>query len=38
MGETYSFGLGIVLIGCLTLVTSWLVVFLELIEKLEDGC
>jgi len=37
MGETYSFGLGIVLIGCLTLVTSWLVVFLELIEKLEDG-
>lgn len=38
MGETYSFGLGIVLIGCLTLVTSWLVVFLDLIEKLEDGC
>ena len=38
MGETYSFGLGIALIGCLTLVTSWLVVFLELIEKLEDGC
>jgi NNP family nitrate/nitrite transporter-like MFS transporter len=38
MGETSSFGLGIVLIGCLTLVTCWLVVFLELIEKLEDGC
>jgi NNP family nitrate/nitrite transporter-like MFS transporter len=38
MGETYSFGLGIALIGCLTLLTSWLVVFLELIEKLEDGC
>jgi MFS family permease len=38
MGETYSFGLGIALIGCLTLVTSWLVVFLDLIENLEDGC
>jgi MFS transporter, NNP family, nitrate/nitrite transporter len=38
MGETYSFGLGIVLIGCLTLMTSSLVVFLDLIENLEDGC
>jgi NNP family nitrate/nitrite transporter-like MFS transporter len=38
MGETYSFGLGIALIGCLTLATCWLVVFLDLIEKLDDGC
>ncbi len=38
MGEHYSFGLGIVLIGCFTLLASWLVVFLELIDKLEDGC
>ena len=38
VAQICSFELGIVLIGCLTLVTSWLVVFLELIEKLEDGC
>jgi NNP family nitrate/nitrite transporter-like MFS transporter len=38
MGEVYSFGLGIVMIGCLTVVVSWLVLFLDLIEKMEEGC
>ena len=38
MGETYSFGMGIVLIGGLTFLASWLVLFLQLIDKLEDGC
>ncbi|MBW1804274.1 MAG: hypothetical protein JRJ85_26520, partial [Deltaproteobacteria bacterium] len=38
MGQTYSFGLGIVLVGCLTILASGLVVFLKLIEKMEEGC
>jgi NNP family nitrate/nitrite transporter-like MFS transporter len=38
MGQSYSFGLGIVLIGGVTIVVSCLVFFLKLVEKMEAGC
>jgi len=38
MGQNYSFGLGIALLGCLTILGSGLVVFLKLIDKMEEGC
>lgn len=38
MGENYSFGTGIVLIGGLLILSSGLVHLLSLIEKMEEGC
>ena len=38
MGQTYSFGLGISLAGCIIAVGSVLVIFIRLLEKMEDGC
>ena len=38
MGENYTFGLGIVLSGCIMMLGAVLVVFLKLLEKMEDGC
>lgn len=38
MGETYSFGLGIVLLGCITILGSGLVFCLTLIDRMEEGC
>ncbi|MFH1489120.1 MAG: MFS transporter [Pseudomonadota bacterium] len=38
MGQAYSFGLGIILTGCLMILSSGLVFFLHLIEKMDDGC
>jgi NNP family nitrate/nitrite transporter-like MFS transporter len=38
MGQRYSFGLGIVLIGVATIVVSGLVLCLKLVEKMEAGC
>jgi len=38
MGEAFSFGLGIVLLGGITIVGSGLVYFLTLIDQMEEGC
>ncbi len=38
MGETFSFGLGISIVGILIMLSSSFVVFLELLDKLEEGC
>lgn len=38
MGQKYSFGMGIVLVGCLTILASGLAFFLKLIDKMEEGC
>ncbi len=38
MGQDYSFGLGIVLIGTATVVVSGLVFFIKLVENMEEGC
>jgi NNP family nitrate/nitrite transporter-like MFS transporter len=38
MGQAYSFGLGIVLAGCIMTAGSVLVFFIRLLEKMEDGC
>jgi NNP family nitrate/nitrite transporter-like MFS transporter len=38
MGETYTFGMGIVLTGCIIMLGSVLVFRLKLLEKMEDGC
>jgi NNP family nitrate/nitrite transporter-like MFS transporter len=38
MGQSYSFGLAIVLIGTGTMVVSGLVFFIKLVESLEEGC
>ena len=38
MGQNYSFGAGIVIVGCITILVSGLVFFLKLIEKMEEGC
>jgi NNP family nitrate/nitrite transporter-like MFS transporter len=38
MGETYSFGAGIIILGCLTVICPVLVLPLRLLDKLEDGC
>jgi NNP family nitrate/nitrite transporter-like MFS transporter len=38
MGQTYSFGLGISLAGCIIIAGSVLVFFIRLLEKIEDGC
>ena len=38
MGQAYSFGLGIILTGFLMILSAGLVFFLNLIEKMEEGC
>ena len=38
MGEVYSFGLGIALLGGITILGSGLVFFLRLIDTMEEGC
>jgi NNP family nitrate/nitrite transporter-like MFS transporter len=38
MGQTYSFGLGISLAGCIIIAGSVLVFFIRLLEKMEEGC
>ena len=38
MGEAYTFGLGIILAGCIIIPGSMMVWFLKLLEKMEDGC
>lgn len=38
MGQTHSFGLGIVLMGAVTIAVSALVFFVRLVEKMEEGC
>jgi NNP family nitrate/nitrite transporter-like MFS transporter len=38
MGETFSFGLGISIMGILIMMGSSLVVFLKLLDQLEEGC
>ena len=38
MGQTYSFGLGISLAGCIIIAGSVLVILIRLLEKIEDGC
>ncbi|MFC1823380.1 MFS transporter [Thermodesulfobacteriota bacterium] len=38
MGQTYSFGLGITMAGGLIVLGSGLVVFLRLLENMEEGC
>ncbi len=38
MGQGYSFGLGIVLIGVVTIVVAGLVFFIKLVDKMEEGC
>jgi NNP family nitrate/nitrite transporter-like MFS transporter len=38
MGQSYSFGLGIMLIGVVTIVVSGLVLFVRMVEKMEAGC
>jgi len=38
MGETYSFSIGIIAMGCLIVICPVLVLPLKLLDKLEDGC
>ena len=38
MGQNSSFSLGIILAGCIIILGAGLVVFLRLLEKMEDGC
>ena len=38
MGETHSFGLGILFTGSLMILASGLVFFLQLLDKMEEGC
>jgi NNP family nitrate/nitrite transporter-like MFS transporter len=38
MGQAYSFGLGIELIGAVTILVSGLVFFVRLVDKMEEGC
>ena len=38
MAELYTFSTGLIIIGCLIVLSSLLVVFLQLIDRLEDGC
>ncbi|MEJ2025048.1 MAG: hypothetical protein P8Y00_08545, partial [Deltaproteobacteria bacterium] len=38
MGQRYSFGFGIVLIGVVTIFVSGLVLFVKLVENMEAGC
>lgn len=38
MGQTYTFANGITLTGVLMILFSPLVFFLQLIEKMEEGC
>lgn len=38
MGQAFTFGSGIVLAGVLIIAGSILPVFLQLIEKMDDGC
>ena len=38
MGQNFSFSLGIILAGCIIILGSGLVIFLRLLEKMEDGC
>ena len=38
MGEAYSMGLGIMIVGGVVIVGSFLALSLQLLEKLEEGC
>lgn len=38
MGETYSFGAGISIAGCIIIAGSVFTIFLKLIDQLDDGC
>jgi len=38
MGQNSSFSLGIILAGCIIILGAGLVIFLRLLEKMEDGC
>jgi NNP family nitrate/nitrite transporter-like MFS transporter len=38
MGQTYSFGLGIVLAGCAIMIGSVVVFYLRVLDKMEEGC
>jgi NNP family nitrate/nitrite transporter-like MFS transporter len=38
MGQNHSFSLGIILSGCIIILGAGLVIFLKLLEKMEDGC
>lgn len=38
MAEIYTFSTGVIIIGCLIILSSVLVTFLQLIDKLEEGC
>jgi NNP family nitrate/nitrite transporter-like MFS transporter len=38
MGQRYSFGFGIVLVGVVTILVSGLVLFVKLVEEMEAGC
>jgi NNP family nitrate/nitrite transporter-like MFS transporter len=38
MGQNFSFSLGIILAGCIIILGSGLVIFLRLLEKMDDGC
>ena len=38
MGQNFSFSFGIILAGCIIIFGTGLVIFLELLEKMEDGC
>jgi hypothetical protein len=38
MGQTHSFGMGIMITGVIIIMGSVLVIPLRLLEKMEDGC
>ena len=38
MGETFSFGLGISIAGIIMMLGSSLVIFLKLLDQIEEGC
>jgi len=38
VGQSYTFGLGISIAGCMIILGSALVFLLTLLEKLEEGC
>ena len=38
MGQAYTFGLGISLAGCIIMIGSVIAFFLNLLEKMDDGC
>ena len=38
MGQTYSFSIGIIIVGGLVTIAALLVIPLQLIDKLKEGC